>query len=364
MKIVLVAPASSIHTVRWANSLASLGHEVHLISQHKVSDLLLKDVKTHICKYRGQVGYFLMVPYVRSLLKKIRPDILNAHYASGYGTTARLVNYHPWVISVWGSDVYEFPRKSLLHKWLIKRNLLAADKVASTSHCMADEASMLASELIDIAITPFGVNLFAYTDLKPNAAIKKSRLVIGTVKTMTKTYGIDTLLEAYALLLKSLQSRPDAPDLELRLVGEGNQTAELQALAKQLGISQSVIFVGRVPHNQVPQELAKLDIYVALSRAESFGVSVIEAGAAGRPVVVSDAAGLLEVTVDGHTGFVVPRENPTAASQAIERMVLDAELRHRMGAAGQNHVAKKYSWNVCIETMLDVYKKTISDLQN
>ncbi len=362
MKIVLLSGASSIHTVRWANGLSNAGHEVHVITQQPVVDPFDSAIKVHLFPYRGVLGYFTMVSAVRKLLRTIKPDIVNAHYASGYGTTARLVGYHPWVLSVWGSDVYDFPHKSPLHKWMVKKNLRAADQVASTSHCMADETRTLTPELMDIAITPFGVDLNAYVGLKPEAAEHKPKLVIGTVKTMKPTYGVDTLIEAYALLLKSLKTKPelDAPELELRLVGGGEQTVELQALAQRLGVAESVNFVGRVPHTEVPQELAKLDIYVALSRIESFGVAIIEAGAAGRPVVVSDAGGLPEVTVEGETGFVVPRENPQAAAAALEKLVLDAELRHRMGASGQAHVARHYSWDACIETMLGVYDKTLT----
>lgn len=122
-----------------------------------------------------------------------------------------------------------------------------------------------------------------------------------------------------------------------------------------------VNFVGQVRHDQVPEELAHLDIYVALSRldSESFGVSIIEAGAAGRPVVVSDAGGLPEVTVDGVTGFVVPRDNPSAAAAAMERLVLDSSLRYQMGRAGQAHVSKHYSWDSSVLAMLAVYEETI-----
>ena len=361
MKIALLSGASSIHTVRWANGLTSAGHEVHVITQQPIVDPFHPAVKVHLFPFRGVIGYFTMVPAVRKLLRKIKPDIVNAHYASGYGTTARLVGYHPWVLSVWGSDVYDFPHKSAFHKWLVKKNLRAADQVASTSYCMADETRMLTPELMDIAITPFGVDLNAYAGFKPETAQHRPKLVIGTVKTMQPKYGIDTLIEAFALLLNSLKAQPElnAPELELRLVGGGVQTAELQVLSERLGVAESVSFVGRVPHEEVPQELAKLDIYIALSRIESFGVSIIEAGAAGRPVVVSDAGGLPEVTVEGETGFVVPREDPRAAADALEKLVLNAELRQRMGAAGQAHVAKNYSWDTCIETMLGVYETTI-----
>lgn len=361
MKVVLLSGASSIHTVRWANGLLAAGHQVHVITQHPIIDPFAQGVALHLLPYRGILGYFNMVPAVRKLLRDIKPDIVNAHFASGYGTTARLVDYRPCLLSVWGSDVYDFPHKSPLHKWLVKKNLLAATRVASTSHCMAGETRQLIPGLTDIAITPFGVDLAAYAGIKPEPAVQKSKLIIGTVKTMKPKYGIDTLIEAFALLQKSLQSKPDltAPDIELHMVGGGEQTPELHALAVRRGIADKVNFVGHVPHSQVPKELAKLDIYVALSRNESFGVAIIEAGAAGRPVVVSNAGGLPEVTVDGVTGFVVPRENPAAAAAAIERLVLDANLRNQMGQGGQAHVAQHYSWDACVQTMLGVYQETI-----
>ena len=363
MKIVLLSGASSIHTVRWANGLSAAGHNVHVISQHPMVDPFSSAVKVHLLPFRGTLGYFTIVPAVRKLLDQIKPDIVNAHYASGYGTTARLVDYHPWVLSVWGSDIYDFPHKSPLHKWLVTKNLRAADQVASTSNCMADETRTLTPELVDICITPFGVDLAAYAGLKPETAEQKQKLVIGTVKTMKPKYGVDTLIEAYAILVKTLCKKAgvNIPELELRLVGGGEQTNELKVLAEQLGVAGSVKFIGQVSHTAVPQELAKLDIYVALSRldSESFGVAIIEAGAAGRPVVVSDAGGLPEVTIDGETGFVVPRENPQAAAKALEKLVLDTDLRYRMGAAGQAHVAMQYSWTACIETMLGVYQKTV-----
>lgn len=362
MKIALLSGASSIHTVRWANGLNAVGHNVYVISKHPLDEPFHPAVKVHILTFSGAIGYFRMVPEVRKLLDKIKPDIVNAHYASGYGTTARLVGYHPWVLSVWGSDVYDFPYKSFIHKWLVKKNLRAADRIASTSLCMAEQTRTLTPELSNIAITPFGVDLISYEGLKPELGRIPNKIVIGTVKTMKPNYGIDILIEAYALLIKSLHEKLGNfnLELELKLVGGGEQTEELKNLATKLGVADSVKFIGQVQHSLIPQELASLDIYVALSRMESFGVAVIEASAAGLPVVVSDTGGLREVTVAGKTGFIVPREDPIAAAAALEKLVFDPELRHKLGCAGKVHVAENYSWMVCIKTMLNVYADVIS----
>lgn len=363
MKIVLLSAASSIHTVRWANGLDACGHDVHVISQHSNIDSFAPNVSVHLLPYRGVLGYFLIVPSVRKLVKEIQPDIVNAHYASGYGTTARLVGHHPWLLSVWGSDIYEFPHKTQLHKWLVQKNIKTADKVASTSYCMADETRALCPQVKDIAITPFGVDMFFNNDSETDLSKHNNKIIIGTVKTMSPKYGIDTLIEAYAIVVNSLKTNLlfNGKKLELRLVGGGEQTSELVALASRLGVADSVTFVGQVPHTKVFSELRKIDIYVGLSRMESFGVAIIEAGAAGLPVVVSDAGGLPEVTVEGKTGFVVPREDPLAAARAIEKLVLDPKLRREMGRAGMEHVSKNYSWDECIKTMLKVYKETIAN---
>lgn len=364
MKIAMLSGANSIHTLRWANGLNTAGHEVHVISQHRPREPFAPGVQLHLFPYGGILGYFILAVGVRRLLKNLRPDIVNAHYASGYATTARLVGYRPWLLSVWGSDVYDFPTKSPLHRALVRGNLRAADAVASTSHCMAEVTHALAPTLGQIAITPFGVDMDAYASAVPMSRAQPGRWVVGTVKTMADKYGIDTLIQAFALLLARLQaSNPDmARQLHLRLVGDGPQMQALKQLAAQLGVADRTQFVGHVDHAQVPHELAQLDVYVALSRldSESFGVAIIEAGAAARPVVVSDAGGLTEVVLDGVTGLVVPRENPQAAADAIERLLSDADLRQRMGAAARQHVVQHYSWDACVETMLKLYERLVA----
>lgn len=366
MKIVLLAGASTIHTIRWANGLAQAGIEVHLISQHSLIEELNPKVKAYIIPYRGVIGYFTMVPKVKRLLREIKPDLVNAHYASGYATTARLVGYHPWLLSVWGSDVYDFPYKSPVHRKLVKDNLLYADKIGSTSVCMAKQTqSLIPKTDLDIAITPFGVDTAYYDSLTTSLSKKadSNSITIGTVKTLAPKYGIDTLINAFALILENLsKTNPDiAKKLNLRIVGEGPQKDELKDLCKKLHIDDRVDFVGRVDSKNVPMELEKLDIYVALSRldSESFGVAIIEANAAARPVVVSNVGGLPEVVVDGETGLVVPRENPKAAADAITKLVLDKQLRIRIGDEGKQHVSSNYDWAKCIDIMIDLYKKTI-----
>lgn len=364
-KVLLLSGASSIHTIRWANGLASAGLEVHVVTQQEPIEAFDAKVIVHQFRNLGDLGYYLMAPEVSKLARKLKPDIINAHYASGYGTTARIINYHPYLLSVWGSDVYDFPYKSWLHKCLLRRNLLAADRIASTSHCMANQVLRLVPALKSPDITPFGVDMDKYRDVPIRRPDDSETITIGTVKVMAPKYGISTLIEAFALVRnKCLRDKNGIEErLRLRLVGSGPQLNELESLARSLGVNACTEFVGRVPHSQVPEELSKIDIYVALSQSdsESFGVAIIEASAAGRAVVVSDAGGLPEVVLGGHTGLVVNKGDPVAAAEAMETLLLDNELRTCMGLAGREHVDATYSWDKSIEKMLDVYERLVNE---
>ena len=95
MKILYIAPASVNHTVRWVNAMVKKGHDVYLISlkQHSQGENKIdKRVKIHYLPFKGGIGYYLNSIQGRILLKKIEPDIINTHYASGYGTLSRIIN--------------------------------------------------------------------------------------------------------------------------------------------------------------------------------------------------------------------------------------------------------------------------------
>ncbi|WP_207063730.1 glycosyltransferase [Motiliproteus sp. SC1-56] len=352
MKVVFLAAASSIHTARWVNALCEAGLDIHLISQHPVTQVFDKRVCLHVFPYRGSLGYFLIVHKVKKIIKDVNPDLVNAHYASGYGTTARLLGFSPCLLSVWGSDVYDFPQKSVVHRFWLRSNLRSAQAIASTSHSMAKETAKTYKSG-NVFITPFGID---ETVFYPVATQCDRRVVtIGTVKTLSYKYGVDDLIKAFSITASKY------PDGLLRLVmaGDGPDVQKLKDLALTLGVSSLVDFRGYVSHSEVPAVLNELDIYVALSRFESFGVAILEASACGLPVVVSDADGPAEVTWDGVTGIVVGKNSPEQASAALCRLIDNPSERVEMGRAGREHVLKHYTWSASVDTMLDAYKKTI-----
>ena len=245
MKIAFISAARSIHTVKWVNFLARRGHEVRLYSlpdhENKLGNI---DPAVNIVylEKSGFAGYFTNAPQLRRQIRDFAPDIVNAHYASGYGTLAALSRVHPLLLSVWGSDVYDFPLKSPVHKQLVKRNLEKADAVASTSRVMADRVRRVLRYNKPIFITPFGVDTSLFCPGEEPGG-QRAGVRFGTVKALEDKYGMDYLIRAFAMVKKRL---PDSADVTLEIYGKGSRREALQGLINSLGLSDCAKLCGAV----------------------------------------------------------------------------------------------------------------------
>ena len=363
MKILILANSRSIHTKRWVTSLAQRDIEVLLFSFEENPDFDYKSQK-NISVFQGgfqdtylndgeisKITLVKFLPKLRSCIKEFKPDIVHAHYATSYGLLGALCGFKPFVLSVWGSDIYDFPKISFMHKLMIKFNLYRATKILSTSHVMAQETNLYTKK--EIEVTPFGIDLTKFKKQEKKNEFSKDTIVIGTVKILIAKYGIDYLIRAFKIV------RDKNPDLSLKLmiVGDGADKNKLIKLCKELHISDAVAFIGAIDNTLVPSYLNMMDVYVALStlNSESFGVAIIEASACEKPVVVSNVGGLPEVVDDGVTGFVVENKNQQEAAKAIQKLIHDKELREKMGVAGRKRVKELYDWEKNVSLKVDIY---------
>lgn len=353
MKIVFIGPASSIHIQKWVDAF-KYSNDVYLITMHPVLDGSWKYEKIKLLSIRNQFGYYLNFIELHSIVKELNPDIINVHYASGYGTLARFARIKSYILNVWGSDVFDFPYQSKLKLYIIKKNLKAASLIASTSEVMKKQTEKLIMPYNEIVVTPFGVDTSIF---RPREKQISDKIVIGTVKTLSPKYGIDVLIKAYNnAFLQGLTNS------ELLIVGSGPQENALKALANSLPSKKNIKFLGFVKHEDVPNYLKKFDIYVALSESESesFGVAVLEAEACGIPVIVSNVGGLPEVVKNQETGFIVQHGDYVAAAEKILLLSNDNALREKMGSNARSFVCREYSWNICVDIMTNVFKKYYS----
>lgn len=173
---------------------------------------------------------------------------------------------------------------------------------------------------------------------------------LGTIGSLTREKGLEVLLQAFTLL------RQRHPQLQLQIVGDGKLRGELQAMARQLGIAESVHFQGIAA--DVRPWLASFDLFVLPSLQEGLPTVLLEAMAAGRPVVASRVGGIPEVVIDGRTGLLVPAGDPQALAAALDRLLRDPEMRQAMGQAGRERAVQAFG----LERMLRQLEKEYEEL--
>jgi len=362
IKLLLLADAQSPHLRKWALGFAQdPAYEVYVFSLQNTTDNMLqsKGVKVY-CPFSFKINrnrsgssklrYLLALPAILLLLIRLRPNILHSHYATSYGLLGSLCFFHPFVISVWGSDVFDFPNKSAWHKRLLAFNLKKADRIFSTSKAMAKELKKVVNKNADI--TPFGVDIEWFKPQPVSSLFAPEDTVIGTIKSLEKIYGVDLLIRAFAII----KEKHTELNLKLLIVGDGTLRTELRELCNTLGIEKDVVFTGYVEHLQLAKYYNMLDVYVALSRSESFGVAVVEASACGVPVVVSNVGGLPEVVEDGLTGYIVESENVNHAVEVLSILVTNKKLRNNMGANARSFAKLHYTWSNNIAIVSEIYK--------
>ncbi len=366
LKILFLSDANSAHSRKWILSLANHDYLIGLFSLSKLANRWFSGNKNIQFLSDGlgfetvggdveKLKYIRALPKLKKAIKSFQPDILHAHYATSYGLLGALTGFHPFIVSVWGSDIYDFPKKSFLHRFILKRNLKRSDCVLSTSQSMALETTKYTKKKIHT--TPFGIEIEKFKPQRIKSLFNEGDIVIGTIKALEPKYGINYLISAFDKLCKRHPSLP----LRLIIVGKGSEESSLKAHCQLYGIEDKVKFTGWIEPEDIPIYHNMIDVFVALSvsESESFGVAAIEAEACAKPVVVSDVSGFKEVVEEGVTGIIVPKCDSTAAANAIEKLVLDPLLRRSMGEAGRKRVEKLYNWDLNFRDIMSIYDDVI-----
>lgn len=363
LRIVVVANPQAVHTRRWSQSLAELGHRVVVIGVRR-ADIPGVEVVSMIDRSSASaagiaLGYLLLVAQLRRHVRRLQPDAIMAHYTTTNGVVARITRVRPLLMVPWGTDIRpESGRwtrivRDRVNRWVLRR----VDRIAVSSHYLAERVRAVASPLeTHVSVVPFGVDTthFAPRTDRPG----DGPLTIGFVKHFRPRYGTGVLLEAMPHVLEHV------PSATLTLAGSGPLEAELRELAASLGITDVVRFVGRVAHDEVPDLMASFDVLVNPSLEESFGVVLLEGSAMGLPVVSSDVGGVREVVDEGVTGELVPPGDSEALGRAIVRLGTDESLRRRMGAAGRARVLAEFAWERNVDQMNELIEAMVNDARS
>lgn len=343
------------HIKLLAEAQAARGHTVSVL-------VTSRDQRTHIETINGVRVIFAarlatilsapISPVLFDLVRRETPDIAHLHFPYPFGEIAHhffgrarrtILTYH--------SDIVRQRFTRALYRPLMARVFARVDRIIATSPNYIASSPILSRWKAKCAVVPLGIDPTPFENARNSPSPLASRSTLLFVGKLRYYKGLNYLLDA----LREL------PRARLIIVGTGPMERAWRALTRDLGVDTRVRFVGAVRADELPAYYAASDVFVlpASERSEAFGAVQLEAMAAGKPVVCTElGTGTSFVNVDGETGLVVPPRDPHALAAALARLLDDADLRARMGAAGRARVRQEFSLDKMATRVMRVYDQT------
>lgn len=309
----------------------------------------------------GSLGVVKSVPIAPGFPKQLRDaartaDIVHHHLPNPLGPVSDLfvptgdaqtvVTYH--------SDIVRQKLALKAYKPVLKRFLTAADRIVVTSPNLRDNSELLLPHTEKCDVVPLSVPIDEYGTYDGPAydlPIQGDTATVLFVGRLNYYKGVTHLLDAMADV-----------DANLLIVGDGDRRAALERQAAELGLNDSVTFLGRVDDELLHYCYSVADLFVlpSVEASEAFGIVQLEAMAYELPVVNTDLpTGVPWVSVDSQTGRTVPPRDSTALAAAMQSLLDNPERRHRYGKNARQRVEEQFSRATMLDSMTAVYKSVL-----
>jgi len=357
LKICYLANGQSVHVQKWVRFFAERGYDVYLATFNETSQI--EGVKVRKLRYFSKSAYPFRILAVRKAVKEINPDILHAHYVSHYGVYGALAGFKPFVVTVWGSDVFVDPKKSMAKKYFVKYALKKADLITTNSNSALRTILGFGVDEEKVKLVVHGVDLRLFhpiennEDLKEELCVKRNYQVVISTRNLERVYDVDTLIKAIPYVID------ECPNTFFLIVGDGTLRRQLEELAYKLGVTENVRFVGSVSNREMPKFLFAADVYVSTSLSDTRSVSLLEAMACGLPVVVTDLEGNKECIKEGVNGFLFSKGDFKALAEKIVYLLGDEDARRRFGVISRRYVEKEGNYEKEMRKMEKLYEELV-----
>lgn len=313
-------------------------------------------IPVHAVRRRGRSG--LDAGAVLRLSRMLRAEGVSVVHCHNHGAllygamAARLAKLSRVVYTVHGAKTSGRRATARLQKLGLVREVVF---VSGDARRVAREAGMLSERHVHTIVNGVDPSAFAVTgearqSIRRALGIGEAASVCGIVARLTPAKDHRTLFEALNRV------RAARPDVHCIVVGDGELRADLETRARELGLETTVHFAGA--RGNVRDYLSAMDVFALSSVTEGLAMTLLEAMAAGLPVVATRVGGNPEVVVDGETGLLVPPRDPDALAAAIRSLFDDSKLAARMGESGRTRVRERFSLDAMVRAYAAVYDAT------
>ncbi len=369
MKIAMVSPYDftwpggvTAHVTQLARELGRSGHEVQVLAPHSPSRQNENDepfvalgrsvpLPSGGSTARVSLSWWLY-PKVRALLQREAFDIVHLHEPMAPILPLCVLEFSDAVNIGTFHASYKHSHLYHLSHPLIKRWHQRLDGGIAVSPAALRYVNSAFPG--DYKIIPNGIDLDHFsTRAAPWPEYQDGKINILFVGRLEKRKGLRYLLEAFSRL------KWDLPDIRLLVVGPGTPDKESHSVLGGRGLND-VVFAGSVPYEDLPRYYASADIFCSpATGAESFGIVLLEAMAAGKPVVASDIEGYAGIVTHGQEGLLFPRKDIEGLAQALGTLIRDSQLRKKLGSQGRQTV-EQYRWDRVAAQVEDYYRDCMS----
>jgi len=353
-RILLLGDASQVHLRRWESYLIQKGYDVFTASLEPIYRFKGASKRLHVPRLLPDfVRYPMAVPAVGRIIRRFRPDVVNAHFVANYGVIAGMTGFKPWILSTWGSDIMLLPERSPFHMYRTQRVIAAATYITSDAEVMSRRLLELGAKRDRVVTFPFGVDrdIFCSSEVvEPGKALR-----ILSNRKLETVYNIETIVRAFPSVLKQ------EAGATLTIAGTGHLAPGLSAMAARTAPAASIHFLGSVPHQDMAALLQRHDIYVSMPISDTTSVSLLEAMACGLFPIVSDIPSNREWINHGENGFLVHVADDRGLGEAITAAWRNVGLRRE--AARRNHaiIEARADWQKNMSLFVELIERTVAD---
>lgn len=348
VRILYVSDAASVHTRRWAEAFRDRGAQVHVASLRPAR---IDGVDVHVLPTfgLGKLGYLLSVPALRSLARRLRPDVVHAQYVTSYGFLAAAARLAPLVVTAWGTDVLISPRESRAARWLAGRALRAAGRVTTVAEHMNAAVVELGAAPDKVVALPFGVDTELFRPPEAPRAEPPPLRVIST-RNFGPVYSVSTVIDAVA------RARAAGLSLQLDLVGDGPLRGELEAQVHGAKLDDIVHFHGHVDARELVRLLGLAHVFVSSALSDGNNVSLNEAMACGCYPIATDIPANAQWLRDSNSGGLFPPGDAARLASCIAAAAGDAVGRAAAARENRAIVESRADWRVGVRRMQSLYE--------
>ncbi len=366
LRILYLAHASSIHTLRWVGWFARR-HEVRLISVPSLPSDSWNHPEIPLVSgapdpYRWPfVSLLHTAAFVRAEIKRFRPDLLHAHFLVPNAWVAALTGFPRIVTTTWGSDLFgRAPRDLRWNRWALRRARLNT----GDSQEAVDRLRELIGRRDTVQLVQFGVDTRAFAPAASSGALRASWQIPADARVLVSPRILRPLYNGQTIAQSFIEVAGKHPDLHLVFLAyhaEPSYQARVEAQLRAAGLLPRVRFVPSIPHEQMPELYREAAVTLSVPSSDTTPVSVLEAMASGSPIIASDLPSVREWIVPEVNGWLVTPGDSTALARAIESALALPQPRKRAFAEqGRRVVVERASQDAEMTRMEQLYRQALA----